>query len=351
MKTILCILLLTASLFAQGLHSNTFTTTGQDPSVNGIISLANTGIGYSKLSWVTTGTVSACAVQLDSSVDGISWTGGGAITTNTCTSAGQTSYISGIFNYVTINVTSLTGGGSVTVTWNGSTFNPGGGGSGVTTWNTRSGDVLPANGDYTKAQVGLGSVQNVDQTVASNITSGALNAARLPVASSTVGQDGIWINGSPLSPAESAVTTNGPTNNTMFALQLNLQRPLVIGHVTLNVTTAGTAETLYVCLYNAAANSLLWSTSGTVNGIALDSFSAAQVTFPPGVYWIGYEQTGSASAVYTAFNTPASLINIGNLNALRFATAANPVSGSACPASLGALTASATTIPAFALEP
>lgn len=268
MKTILCILLLTASLFAQGLHSNTFTTTGQDPSVNGIISLANTGIGYSKLSWVTTGTVSACAVQLDSSVDGISWTGGGAITTNTCTSAGQTSYISGIFNYVTINVTSLTGGGSVTVTWNGSTFNPGGGGSGVTTWNTRSGDVLPANGDYTKAQVGLGSVQNVDQTVASNITSGALK-----------------------------------------------------------------------------------STSGTVNGIALDSFSAAQVTFPPGVYWIGYEQTGSASAVYTAFNTPASLINIGNLNALRFATAANPVSGSACPASLGALTASATTIPAFALEP
>ena len=33
----------------------------------------------------------------------------------------------------------------------------------------------------TKAQVGLGNVQNVDQTDATNITSGTVNVARLPV--------------------------------------------------------------------------------------------------------------------------------------------------------------------------
>lgn len=145
MKTLLsflCVLLLAASLSAQGLHSNTFTTTGRDPSVNGIISLANTGIGYHKLTWVKTGTVSACAVQLDSSVDGVTWTSGGAITTQNCASNGQTAYVSGVFNYVTINVTSLSGGGTITVTWNGSTFNPGGGGgSGTVTSITADGGL------------------------------------------------------------------------------------------------------------------------------------------------------------------------------------------------------------------
>jgi hypothetical protein len=131
MKTLKALLVFLGIFFGTlqaqtGFHSYTFTTTGRDPSPSGIISIAGTGIGYSKLTWTTSGTVSG-AVQLDSSSDGVTWTAGGAISTQTFTSAGQTSYTSGVFNYLAINMTTLTGGGSVTVTWNGSTFNPGGG--------------------------------------------------------------------------------------------------------------------------------------------------------------------------------------------------------------------------------
>lgn len=108
------------SVWAQtGLHTNTFTTTGRDPSVNGVISLSGTGLGFQKLLWTPNGTVTTCNVQLDTSVDGTTWVPAGAITSQSCTSPGQTAFIASVSNFVTINVTVLSGGGTVTVTWNG----------------------------------------------------------------------------------------------------------------------------------------------------------------------------------------------------------------------------------------
>ena len=46
---------------------------------------------------------------------------------------------------------------------------------------TVNGHALSANVTVTKGDVGLSNVQNVDQTDATNITSGTVNAARLPI--------------------------------------------------------------------------------------------------------------------------------------------------------------------------
>lgn len=183
---------------------------------------------------------------------------------------------------------------------------------------------------------------------------GNIPAANEAIISTTVGQDGVWAaSGWPLGIGMGNLTTGTPVNSTMYVYQMNLQRTQVIGHTTIDVTTAGTAETWYTCLYNAAGTTLLWSASGTVNAIAVTSFSAAQYTAYPGVYLAAYEQTGTTSAIVeTSTSANAGVVTIINQNGNRFSTSANKVSAGACPTSLGTLTAINSTInPLIALEP
>lgn len=142
-----------------------------------------------------------------------------------------------------------------------------------------------------------------------------------------------------------------PTNNTMYAYQVQLLRTEVIGHVTMNVSTGGTSDTFYSCFYNAAGTTLLWSANGTVNSALVNSFSAAQYTAVPGVYLAAFEESGTTSATLTAFPVNGTLANIINQNGKRWSTAANLVSGGVCPATLGTLTAISSTLPAIAFEP
>lgn len=67
-----------------------------------------------------------------------------------------------------------------------------GAGGGVASFNGRKGNVVPANGDYTKAQVGLSNVDNVKQYSASNpppypVTSVAGKTGAVTLAASDVG--------------------------------------------------------------------------------------------------------------------------------------------------------------------
>lgn len=84
---------------------------------------------YHQIKW-TPVAASACAVQVDSSPDGISWTSGGIITTQTCTSVGNSAVVAAQANFLRITVTSFTGT-TVSVQYEGWAYNPSGGGSGV----------------------------------------------------------------------------------------------------------------------------------------------------------------------------------------------------------------------------
>jgi len=125
MAIVLSLLTLTPCYAQQGVRSQKFNFTGTSTPIN----LINTAIIYHKLTWNVSGTASACTVALDTSANGSTWSAGGAITGQTCTSNGSSSTVNVSANYVRINMTALTvtAGSSVTVTWDGYTSNPSGG--------------------------------------------------------------------------------------------------------------------------------------------------------------------------------------------------------------------------------
>lgn len=127
------LLLLPVSARADGMLANKFTTAVAGTSINNI----GTSIAHHQITWNVSGTASVCTVALDTSADGITWSAGGAIAGQTCTSNGTSTVANVIANYVRINMTALTvaAGSSVTVTWNGyiNTPSSGGGVSGCST--------------------------------------------------------------------------------------------------------------------------------------------------------------------------------------------------------------------------
>lgn len=129
MKRLLCALLLvllaTTLTFSQGSGYNSAQTTVFNTTTTGATIYQNSLIKYHQLIWTTSGTVSTCQVTLDTSPDGSTWTVGGAITAQTCTPTGS-SLITGIVssNYLRVNVSTLTGGGAITVVYEGWAYNP-----------------------------------------------------------------------------------------------------------------------------------------------------------------------------------------------------------------------------------
>jgi hypothetical protein len=90
----------------------------------------NSVIGYHKLAWTVTGTVSTCQVTVDTSPDNTTWTTGAAVSVQTCTTTGNSGSANSssvVANYVRVNASTLSGTGSVTFTYTGYVQNPTGG--------------------------------------------------------------------------------------------------------------------------------------------------------------------------------------------------------------------------------
>jgi hypothetical protein len=102
-----------------------FTASG----AGGAVSTASSAITYNQLSWMVSGIVSACSIQLDSSADGVTWNSGDLITAQACTTAGASAIVNhAAANYTRMNMVSFTGTGTVRAIWQGWATNPAGGG-------------------------------------------------------------------------------------------------------------------------------------------------------------------------------------------------------------------------------
>jgi hypothetical protein len=137
MKKFLIFLLLVGTIEAQqyrGQQNTSFSAVSTAPTIN----LTASGVNWHNIIWTTSGTVSTCSVQVDSSADGVTWSAGGVITSQTCTSNGNSTYVNVVASYIRVNLTVLTGGGSVNVTWTGYGANPQSSGGSVTSVATSS---------------------------------------------------------------------------------------------------------------------------------------------------------------------------------------------------------------------
>jgi len=125
---LLLLLLSSALCLADGERSITFSVASSDITLN----LSGSGISASKITWSSIGSApSVCTIALDSSVDGLTWSAGTAISNQTCTSNGNSSIITGVFSFVRITLVSFTGSGTLTVKWNGYVNPPSVSGTGV----------------------------------------------------------------------------------------------------------------------------------------------------------------------------------------------------------------------------
>lgn len=117
MKRVLFTILLLLSSLASAQdsflsYSNTTTGSGDANKLSG------TGVIYHKLTFNGSGTISTCQVKLEQSATGVGgWTD--LIAATTCTSNGVTAITTGTINYVRITISTLTGGGTMSVVYQG----------------------------------------------------------------------------------------------------------------------------------------------------------------------------------------------------------------------------------------
>jgi hypothetical protein len=220
--------------------------------------IAGTGAAFHQLTWNVIGTLSGCSVRVDSSADGITWNVGDVIAAQTCTSNNTITSTSIIPNYIRIDVTSLTGVGSLVTILDGFVNNPSGAtvsltatspvvitpspttGTGVISCPTcstsagavtsvfgRTGVVTAASNDYTFAQLaskpttlaGYGITDPIALTTGTLAQFAATTSAQLAgVLSDETGTGLAVFNSSPaLIGIPTAPTAAGGTNTTQIA--------------------------------------------------------------------------------------------------------------------------------------
>jgi hypothetical protein len=154
---VLLILMLLAP-FAQG-QSTYFRFIASTVSTSSGINLQNSGSIYQQISWTKSGTLATCQVQVDSSADGVTWNSGDIVASQACTSNGNVNAVHFVSNYSRVNVTAISGGGSVTVVFTGYTTNPVPSGGSVTSIATTSpitGGTITTTGTIACATCAIG---------------------------------------------------------------------------------------------------------------------------------------------------------------------------------------------------
>jgi hypothetical protein len=350
LKYLIPLLLLCGTCLGQGYNSyqvTTFTVAGTPPAVAAPGTAKpiyqNTTSQYHQISWTDSGTVSTCSVQVDSSPDNSTWTAGGIITSQSCTSAGNSAVVHASAVYIRVNVTVYSGSGSMTLTYKGYATNPSGGGggspggaSGTLQYNNSgafggvTGSSVDGSGDITlqtSLQVGVGGTlggltvygaatgdvaeffANYGGPVVDIGPDGQTTIEPLGGASNVLGQADLTVVGDGI--GNDPLQVEDSVNNVVFAV--NTPTPSTSGQLTAGVA-GGTQQNTDICgsLGTSSGTSVEYDYTNPFTGVnppivLLTTTSGAATTVPlvtnlgSSGAWTGFTITGLAHSTFNYF--------------------------------------------------
>lgn len=125
MRKLLLLLILAFSLGAGAQVPAFLSFSTAAPAASAGNKLIGTGVQFHLISWtISGGTLSSCSVRVDSSTDNSTWNAGDVVAAQPCTSNGSATVTNFVGNYIRINVTSASGGGTLNVVYTGYITNP-----------------------------------------------------------------------------------------------------------------------------------------------------------------------------------------------------------------------------------
>jgi hypothetical protein len=196
-----------------------------------------------------------------------------------------------------------------------------------------------------------------------NVQSSGTTLASLKMAGSTTeGQDGFWNNGmrptQVLGLSSTFISGGIAVLGTGYVTQYVPDHNIVLGHAGFYVTTTQASNILYACVYTSTSSAAVWSASVAITGSGTNAIaSATQYTLQAGtLYYLLVGQFGGATGgslqAWAAQSTNAVTMLSGQ--GTWIGTAANGLSGAACPSTTGTITAqsgSVIVIPAVLFGP
>lgn len=320
---LLCFLILPVLVLGQTNYAYQQVIVGQIAiGANTGSNIIGTGAAFHKLTWTVSGTVSTCTVAVDSSVDGVSWSAGGALANQTCTSNGNATSSSTPVNFVRINLTVLSGAGA-TVNFNltGYINNPAGGGS------------LPTGLTYVAPTFTISSAGNGSAILAlSGNTSGTATitapATAGTLANAIISSNNIQIGTAGQGTSSGALSLAGLTSGTA-----SITAPAVAGTATNPIVVTNSIQIPSGTVYNWNADTGLSrlaggsvavgnGTAGTVTGL----FSAAAF-LTRGTKFTTNAGCGESAGTITASATAGAITTAGTTSCSTTITFGNSAAG------------------------
>lgn len=228
---------------------------------------------YHQIAWTITGAPAACTVAVDSSIDGVSWTAGGIIAGQTCTSTGSSAVTNANAAFIRVNVTALSGGSSpiLTVNYTGWSYNPSGGA--IFTGGAITSPITAANGTAAAPSYSFTAFPTIGLYVNSNLG---------PVLANNTDILGVNSSGSMLLGLNTTGYRWANSGSSPFAgggTDTGLYRPSA-GVVAVGTTAANSSGSIKVAGYLTDTNCQLGGATGTASPAACSSAAAGAVAIP-----------------------------------------------------------------------
>lgn len=295
------------------------------PAATPWIAEIGTGVKSHAITWTTSGTVSTCSVKVQKSEDGTSWSD--LIAGATCTSNSSTGTITtDVANYVRVNATTLTGSGTLNVTYVGYV-------AGLPLSATISGDVTSATG--TNFHVVVDSGGGGGSTAQGADTAGVTGSLTL-VSTTTSAPTYTTAKVNPLSGQTDGGLRVGPSTPSQFGIYIedaaetagaNL---VMAGSVRRDTAASSAGTTGDNATFNTDSRGALWITPADV-----DCATSTTVCSPPvpigGVYYssptaltdgqVGYPLLSTAHRLSVDVNTLPTLALVTTVSTVTAVTA------------------------------